>query len=266
MPYTRVNDVTLHYTDEGAGLPVLLVHGWTCDSNDWIWQIPALLDAGYRVIAVDLRGHGRSEVTEDGYNVRQMARDCAALLEGLEAAPAIVMGHSMGGAIAVAMAVEHPAAVRAIISVDAAYGLPAELGPLVTEILEGLRGPDWQAAAAVLFARFYQPASPPHLPTWHQRRAFSMPPHVVAKAMEGIMAVPDQFALEPASLPYLRQVRVPVFTVRVGEGALQSVIDEAARFPQAAHAGKGFPENGHWPHQEDPASFNQAMLAWTRAL
>lgn len=266
MPYTRLNDVSLHYTDQGEGEPVLLVHGWTCDSNDWIWQIPALLGAGYRVLAIDLRGHGRSGVPDDGYNVRQMARDCVALLEEAGALPAVVMGHSMGGAIAVAMAVEHPQSVRAIIPVDAAYGIAAELAPLVSQILEGLHGPQWQAAAGVLFERFYTPATPPHLPTWHQRRAFSMPSHVVAKAMEGIMAVPGQFAIQPASDPYLERVRVPVFTVRVGEGALQSVVAESARFPNAPHAGKGFPDCGHWPHQEDPPAFNEAVLGWLKAL
>jgi pimeloyl-ACP methyl ester carboxylesterase len=55
----------LFFTDVGAGENVLLLHGWTCDSHDWSWQLP-VLESRYRVVAVDLRGHGSSEVMPPG--------------------------------------------------------------------------------------------------------------------------------------------------------------------------------------------------------
>jgi len=64
MPFHDTGDTTLFFTDDGEVDPVLFVHGWTCDSQDWIWQIPALR-ARHRVIAVDLRGHGRSTATRE---------------------------------------------------------------------------------------------------------------------------------------------------------------------------------------------------------
>ena len=56
MAFVKIDDVELFFTDEGKGTPVLFVHGWACDSNDWIWQIASFM-SNHRVIAVDLRGH-----------------------------------------------------------------------------------------------------------------------------------------------------------------------------------------------------------------
>jgi pimeloyl-ACP methyl ester carboxylesterase len=87
---------TLFYTDEGAGEPLLLVHGWTCDSNDYLWQV-AHFRATRRVIAPDLRGHGRSAVLPDGYDARTFARDLVELLDLLGVATCVAVGHSLAG-------------------------------------------------------------------------------------------------------------------------------------------------------------------------
>ena len=60
MPFARIGEVDLFYTDEGAGgPPILFVHGFSCDSHDWMWQLPHFMRS-HRVIALDLRGHGRA--------------------------------------------------------------------------------------------------------------------------------------------------------------------------------------------------------------
>jgi pimeloyl-ACP methyl ester carboxylesterase len=121
MPYVDLGEFTMFYTDERDGPPVLCVHGWTCDGSDWSWQVPAFVP-GHRVIAVDPRGHGRSTAPADGYGPLFFADDLAALLARLGTGPVVAMGHSMGGATVVALAVEHPELVRAVVSVTRPLG------------------------------------------------------------------------------------------------------------------------------------------------
>src|SRR4051794_13245272 len=126
MPFADLDEVRLFYTDEGKGDPtVLFVHGYSCDSHDWSWQLPYFTER-HRVIAVDIRGHGRSGVTPGGYTPTQFAADIAQLLTQLQTGPVVAIGHSLGGVIVSALAVEHPQLVSAVVSVDPGYLIPDE--------------------------------------------------------------------------------------------------------------------------------------------
>src|SRR5213596_3588112 len=85
--------VPLWLTDTGSGEPLLLVHGWGGDGRAW----SGLHFTRHRVVAVDLRGHGRSPVLRSGYRPSDYARDLAALVDRLELGPVVAVGHSMGG-------------------------------------------------------------------------------------------------------------------------------------------------------------------------
>ena len=90
--------VQLHVEDTGgSGRPVVLIHGWPLSGESWIEQVPALHDAGYRVIAYDRRGFGRSEKPEDGYDYDTLADDLAGLMVELDLRDAVLVGFSMGG-------------------------------------------------------------------------------------------------------------------------------------------------------------------------
>ena len=99
--------VTLCHTDRGEGETLLLVHGWGGHARTWD-PIADALQPGHRVIAADLRGHGKSPVPLDGYRPADMAGDLVALLDRLGTGPVVAVGHSMGAQIVTAMAVEHP--------------------------------------------------------------------------------------------------------------------------------------------------------------
>ena len=95
---------------------VMLLHGWivTADLN-WHGAYDALVDAGYRVLAIDHRGHGRGLRAMSRFRLADCAADAAAILRQLEAAPAIVVGYSMGGVIAQLMARDHPDVIRGLV-------------------------------------------------------------------------------------------------------------------------------------------------------
>jgi pimeloyl-ACP methyl ester carboxylesterase len=88
--------IEIHYEDHGAGQPVVLIHGYPLSGRAWDKQVPALLDAGYRVITYDRRGFGRSSQPVTGYDYDTFAADLDALLEHLDLHDAVLAGHSMG--------------------------------------------------------------------------------------------------------------------------------------------------------------------------
>src|SRR5215469_15967468 len=89
-------DIEIHYEDHGAGQPVVLIHGYPLSGRGWDKQVPALLDAGYRVITYDRRGFGASSQPTTGYDYDTFAADLSALLEHLDLHEAVLAGHSMG--------------------------------------------------------------------------------------------------------------------------------------------------------------------------
>lgn len=89
-------DIKLHYTDQGKGQAVVLIHGFPLDSESWGKQQAALLDAGYRVIAYDRRGFGRSSKTRLGSDYDTFADDLGALMHTLDLEKAVLVGFSMG--------------------------------------------------------------------------------------------------------------------------------------------------------------------------
>jgi pimeloyl-ACP methyl ester carboxylesterase len=95
---------------------VLLLHGWMFSSDlNWFTTYADLHDAGYRVVALDNRGHGRGLRTPEPFRIQDCADDAAAVLRELDAAPALAVGYSLGGAIAQILARDHPELVEGIV-------------------------------------------------------------------------------------------------------------------------------------------------------
>jgi non-heme chloroperoxidase len=98
MPAITTKDgVEIFYKDWGSGQPIVFSHGWPLSADDWDSQMMFFLDQGFRVIAHDRRGHGRSTQTADGHDMDHYADDLAALTEHLDLKKAIHIGHSTGG-------------------------------------------------------------------------------------------------------------------------------------------------------------------------
>ena len=94
---TSADGVEIFYKDWGSGQPIVFSHGWPLSSDDWDAQLMFFLLRGYRVVAHDRRGHGRSTQTADGHDMDHYADDLASVTEHLGLRDAIHVGHSTGG-------------------------------------------------------------------------------------------------------------------------------------------------------------------------
>ncbi|TFV58638.1 alpha/beta hydrolase [Mycobacterium sp. PS03-16] len=98
MPTITTNDgVDIYFKDWGSGQPIVFSHGWPLSADDWDTQMLFFLHHGYRVIAHDRRGHGRSTQTADGHDMDHYADDLAAVVHHLDLRDAVHVGHSTGG-------------------------------------------------------------------------------------------------------------------------------------------------------------------------
>jgi pimeloyl-ACP methyl ester carboxylesterase len=115
-----VNGISLYVEEHGEGDPVLLLHGWPDSARLWRHQVPFLAAHGYRVIAPDLRGFGRSERPAEvaAYRLRNVVADVSALLDHLDIETAYVVGHDWGAAVAWLTAILGPARVRKLTAIS----------------------------------------------------------------------------------------------------------------------------------------------------
>src|SRR5262245_51818124 len=102
MPFIQVGEensgaIELYYEDHGAGRPIVLIHGWPLSGASWEKQVPALLQAGHRVITYDRRGFGRSSRPSGGYEYETLASDLDKRLGRLDLRDVTLVGFSMGG-------------------------------------------------------------------------------------------------------------------------------------------------------------------------
>jgi pimeloyl-ACP methyl ester carboxylesterase len=102
------------YSSHGTGAPVILLHGGLGHSGNWGYQVPALVEAGYRVVVIDSRGHGRSTRDARPYTYELMASDLSAVMDGLHLKKASLIGWSDGACIALVLAAKAPERVTAV--------------------------------------------------------------------------------------------------------------------------------------------------------
>jgi non-heme chloroperoxidase len=157
MATITTKDVTqIYYKDWGTGQPIVFSHGWPLSADDWDGQMLHFGQLGYRVIAHDRRGHGRSDQTWDGNDMDTYADDLAVLFEKLDLKDAIMVGHSTGGGEVARYLGRHGTkrvSKAALISAITPLMLKTEKNPTGTpvEVFDGLR-----AALAANRPQFYQ--------------------------------------------------------------------------------------------------------------
>jgi pimeloyl-ACP methyl ester carboxylesterase len=146
MAYAEIDGLRLYFEERGEGAPPLVfIHGWCCDHTFFAPQAEHFA-RDHRVVSIDLRGCGRSDRPDAGYDMRTFADDVAHVCRQLALVKPVLVGHSMGGGIAVELAARHPSLPGAVIAVDPG---PLEALPRAMSIFAGLadqmEGPDGES-------------------------------------------------------------------------------------------------------------------------
>lgn len=263
-PPAKASAAQLFMTDVGSGTNVMLLHGWTCDSNDWSWQLP-LFQGKYRVVAPDLRGHGRSQVMPSGtYTPENYVLDIErVLLEKRASRKFVLVGHSMGGQIAARLAVKRPDLISGLVSIDGSLGFSGDAATFLKKAAQELREGDLDVVVPALFKQVYAPTTDPALKSWHARRVQGMPAEVVRESFAPLFTGRGQVGTGDESERFCRSLTVPVYH-------MCRDLAQARRMQSWFSHPKSkidvWLHSGHWIMQDCKDALNAAVTAWIDSL
>ncbi|THG29295.1 alpha/beta fold hydrolase [Naasia lichenicola] len=259
MPFTTIGDVELFYTDEGTGaLTLVLLHGWTCDSHDWIHQLPFLTES-WRVLAFDSRGHGRSSAPASGYTPHDLADEVVDFVDQMQLERVVLVGHSLGGVVASIVASRDPDRIAGVVVIDPPYGFDEEGAQRNLGLVGALHAGPANEVVAGFFGVLEGPHTPPHLITWHRRRALGSPERVVAAVAEGTHGSMDSIVNLPHTLGLITARRVPTLAIHISSAKAEW---EGGLMHDPLSRSVAFENAGHWVHQEEPAAVNAVIGDW----
>lgn len=180
-PYVLVDGIRVRYQDYGRGSSaVVFVHGWSCDSTFWRLQVP---DRGnVRYILIDLPGHGKSDVSPVDYSGYLFVRSVQAVMRNAGVEKVVLVGHSMGAAVALQFVHMYPKEVAGLVLVDGSLPVGADpagnAGPYAN-IIPLLQGKDYLDRADVLVDSMSTPQTPPALAAEIRYKMLRTPQHVM---------------------------------------------------------------------------------------
>lgn len=280
------NGVRLHLVEAGTGPLVVLLHGFPEFWWAWRSQIPALAEAGYRVVAPDLRGYAGSDKPPRGYDMFTASADIAGLIRALGEADAVLIGHGIGGLIAWTTAALHGGAVRALAAVSAphprrlrrefttsgpqrkalahiaGYQLPrrpeqkliADGGFEVGRIMRSWSGPAWRGTED--FRRASE----------HYREAIRIPQAAYGALEYYRWAI--RSLLRPDGVRYAQAMKTPIKVPTLHLHGLKDPVllrQTAAgsnAYVQGVYEWRTFDGAGHFLPEERPDEVNEALLHW----
>ena len=251
-------DVTIDYFAAGAGRSVVLVHGITESRRTWDPLIAPLIAAGYRVTAIDLRGHGDSSRTVP-YDLATMAGDLGAVLAHEGLTDALLVGHSLGGAVVSAYAAGGPC--RGVVNVDQPLQL-AGFKETLGQLEPSLRGStdEFRGAIAAIFEQMAGPLAGAerwrvdHLRQAEQEVVLGVWDLVFTSSAEALDAIVDGVA-EAVVVPYLS-----LHGIDPGPAYGDWL---TARIPSATF--EVWADHGHYPHLVDPHRFVDRLVEFDPA-
>ena len=255
MPKLDVDGVGLAYDDVGRrdGVPLVFIHGWTANRHRWDEQL-AHFAGRYRVISLDLRGHGDSDLTPHPYTIGGLAREVLALLDGLGVYRFVAVGHSMGGMIALTLALEHPERVERLVVVDSVsrmmYSRDRKFLILLSRLLP------FRMFVAVNIRRAFKPGFPPTEVARYVAQAQSTPRQVVM----GCFAAMGRFDV----LDRAGELKLPVLILH-GLYDVQFPLRQALRMAvQVSDSLVKVLDTGHEAPAEDPEALTRAVDSFLR--
>jgi 3-oxoadipate enol-lactonase len=252
----RVADtVTLSYTEAGQGTPVVLLHGFPLSGVIWHEQ-QRRLGERYRVIAPDLRGHGRSPAPSGVYDMDLMARDVLALLDSLAIDKAVIMGHSMGGYVTLAAWRRAPERFLALGLIASQAGADTEESRKGRyQLAEKVAAEGSKAVAEVMIPKLFAATLPAEAPIVEQVRQM-----ILNTQPAGIIGTLKGMAVRPDSSTLLPNLRIPVLLLTGDKD--QIIPPEKAKAMAAANGTAVLTtvaNAGHMPMLEQPEATTTAI-------
>jgi non-heme chloroperoxidase len=265
--------VEIFYKDWGKGQPVVFSHGWPLTSDDWDAQMMFFLERGFRVVAHDRRGHGRSAQVADGHDMDQYADDLAALTSHLDLKNAVHVGHSTGGGEVVRYLARHGesrvakaaiiAAVPPLMVKTAANpgGLPKDVFDGFQAQVAGNRSQFYRDVAAGPFYGYNRPGAQPAEGIiqnwWRQGMAGGAKAHY-----DGIVAFSQTDFTED-----LKKITVPVLVMHGDDDQIVPYEDSAPLSAKLLKKGilKTYVGFAHGMPTTEAATINADLLAFIQA-
>jgi len=245
-----VDGARIHWTSTGTGPAIIFVHGWTCDESSWQGQVPAFSQQ-YRVITMDLPGHGKSDLPKDGmFSMALFARAVEAVRAEAKVDRAVFVGHSMGTPVIRTYALMYPAHVAALVLVDGLVqiaGAPSVSRPAIV-------GPEGLKARENMVRGMFGPATTPQL----QQHILKMMLGTKEATADGAMRAtwdPSWVKNDPISVPVLA-----VYAAR----PLASRESITRIFPKVEY--HEIPGSAHFLMMEKSDEFNRLLSAFLRTV
>lgn len=260
MPQLSLPHVSLHYRLEGpsAAPVVMLCNSLSSNLAMWDHQVPALCEAGFRVLRYDARGHGASSVAQGATTIADLAADAIALLDHLELLRVHFCGLSLGGMTGQWLGTQHAARLHTLaLCATAAYMGPVELWD---QRIDAVSQAGMAAVADATIARWFTPAA--------QRRI----PDEIARIRDGILATPVagyvaccRAIRDMDQRESIRAIAVPT-AVLVGADDPSTPVSAAELLHERISGSRlgVIPDTQHFFNVEAPAAFNAALLGFLR--
>ncbi|HOW54278.1 MAG TPA: alpha/beta hydrolase [Syntrophorhabdaceae bacterium] len=242
----------ISYEVYGSGEPALVfVHGWSCDGRYWRKQVPHF-SKKYRVVILDLAGHGHSGATRSQYTMASFGEDVRAVTEAVGARSVILIGHSMGGPVIAEAARIMPGRVKGLIGVDTFVNIEY---PMTREGAAEMAAPledDFPKGSRKFVSGMISPRTDPLLREWILADMSAAPPAVALSAMKEMMS---QYVTGEAARTF-DEVRVPVLSVN---GDLWPINYEANRRHMLSFDAIVLKDADHFLMMGRPGEFNNAL-------
>ncbi|MGB5218839.1 MAG: alpha/beta hydrolase [Smithella sp.] len=236
----------------GSGEPTLVfVHGWCGDSRYWRAQVP-YFSGKYRVITIDLAGHGHSGMARKIYSMASFGEDVRTVTEAVGSHKVILIGHSMGGSVIAEAARLMPNRVLGLIGIDTLENIEY---PLTQEELQKMIVPlenDFAAGSRNFIGEMLYPGTDTQLREWIMADVSSAPPAVALSAMREMMS---QYITGEAATIF-EQIPIPVVTVN---GDLWPINYEANRRHMFSYDAVVLKKADHFLMMNRPEAFNPAL-------
>jgi 3-oxoadipate enol-lactonase len=256
--------ITVAYDDVGTGLPVVLLHAFPLDREMWAPQLEPISRAGFRVFALDLPGFGGTSADGDGFTIDRGADLVGGFLDALGISKTVVVGLSMGGYVAMAIARRRPSLLAGLVLADtrAAPDAPHMRGNR-DKMIASVQAKGPVAAADAMLPNLFSEPTRSTNPALIERVKQSVLRQSASGIVAGLVALRDR----PDAAPDLETMAVPIL-VLVGEFDTVTPLLAAARIagtvPKSdlAH----IPGAGHLSNLENPEAFNTAVIAFLKQL